>query len=147
MVDKLKNNPKVMALLGVAAVVLIVGLAITYWPTSPPAMPETMDDVKALLAADKYAKLSKAQKQPYQERAREIMSSADGEARRDLAAESAEMELDHFASRGSGNVLDVATELVGALDVPGKIAVGSGVIEAGEGVVEAGQSPADFFEE
>lgn len=84
MVDKIKQHPKVIGLFCIATLVLVAGLAVAYWPTSPPPMPDSMDDVKTLLASNKYERLSKAQKEPYQERAREIMSTANGEQKRDL---------------------------------------------------------------
>lgn len=82
MVSRLKEHPKVLALVVFAAVVLGAGLAYTYWPTSQPAIPETMADVPTLLESRAYANMTPAQRRPYVERVSELMSNSDGEQRR-----------------------------------------------------------------
>lgn len=83
--DKLKEHPRVLVLVIVAAAVLVGGLAYALWPTSPPPMPETMADVKALLEDKSYQNLSREQKRPYVQRVSELMRDSDRDDRRGLA--------------------------------------------------------------
>jgi len=84
MSSNLKEHPKVIALAIVAAVVLGAGLAYTYWPTGQPTMPETMEDVPALLESRAYANLSPEQRRPYVQRVSELMRNSDHEQRREV---------------------------------------------------------------
>lgn len=88
MAGKLKEHPKVLALVVVSAIVLAVGLAYTYWPTGLPTMPETLDDVPALLESKAYANLSREQRRPYVARVSELMRSSDREQRRAVMQDS-----------------------------------------------------------
>ncbi|MEO0474345.1 MAG: hypothetical protein AAF085_00040 [Planctomycetota bacterium] len=82
MAGKLKEHPKVLALLAVSVLVLGVGLAYTYWPTAMPDMPESLEDVSGLLDSKAYANLTREQRRPYVQRVSELMQSADQEQRR-----------------------------------------------------------------
>ncbi len=82
MAGKLKEHPKVLALVVVSMIVLAIGLGYTYWPTGTPAMPETMEDVPILLESNAYKNLSPEQRRPYVERVSELMRSSDREQRR-----------------------------------------------------------------
>lgn len=76
MAESFKDSPVAKALVCIAAAALIVtGSYIAWfnWLEPAPEMPETMEDVQTLFASDAYARLSTEQRQPYQERAREIM--------------------------------------------------------------------------
>lgn len=82
MASNLKDHPKVLGLVVVAAIVLSLGLGYTYWPTGQPTMPETMEDVPVLLQSRAYANLTPAQRRPYVQRVSELMRSSDREQRR-----------------------------------------------------------------
>lgn len=84
MSGNLKEHPKVLALCVVAFLALSGGAAYTFWPTPPPVMPETMEDVKVLLENKRYQNLSPEQKRPYVQRVSELMRSSDREQRREL---------------------------------------------------------------
>ena len=84
MAGKLKEHPKVMALLAVSVLVLGVGLAYTYWPTSMPDMPESLEEVPTLLDSKAYANLTREQRRPYVQRVSELMRSADEAQRREV---------------------------------------------------------------
>ena len=84
MSTSLKEHPKVLALVVVAALVFSAGVAYTYWPTGMPDMPETMEDVPALLESRAYANLSPDQRRPYVQRVSELMRTSDREQRREL---------------------------------------------------------------
>ncbi|MBX2850204.1 MAG: hypothetical protein KTR15_00495 [Phycisphaeraceae bacterium] len=70
--------------------VLLPALALTAlvfggyqaWLRTPPAMPETADDVEALLTSRRYARLSNTDKRPYQERMNEMWGSLSKEDRK-----------------------------------------------------------------
>jgi len=94
MAGKLKEHPKVVALLLVSILVLGAGLAYTFWPTGMPDMPETMEDVPALLESKAYARLSREQRQPYVQRVSELMSEADRDQRRAMMQNSTEASRD-----------------------------------------------------
>ena len=79
MADRLKEHPKVLALVVFTAVVLSAGVAYTYWPAGTPAMPETMEDVPALLESSAYKNLSREQRRPYVQWVSELMHEADRE--------------------------------------------------------------------
>ena len=80
--NNLKEHPKVLALVFVSVLVLGGGLAYAYWPEPVPPMPETIEDVSALLESKSYANLSREQKRPYVERVSELMRNSDREQRR-----------------------------------------------------------------
>lgn len=84
MASNLKEHPKVLALVVIAAVVLSSGLAYTYWPTGMPVMPETMADVPTLLESRAYSNLTPEQRRPYVKRVSELMRNSDREQRREL---------------------------------------------------------------
>lgn len=54
------------------------------WLRTPPAMPETVDDVEQLLNSARYARLSNTDKRPYQERMNEMWGSLSKEDRKRL---------------------------------------------------------------
>lgn len=54
------------------------------WLRTPPAMPETADDVEALFENPRYKRLSKVEKRPYQERMNEMWGSLSKEDRKRL---------------------------------------------------------------
>lgn len=85
----LRDNPKVIALLIVAMAVLGSGAAYAFWPTPKPAMPETMEDVKALIDSPSYKALSTEQKRPYIEKVGELMRDSDRGQRRELMGDDA----------------------------------------------------------
>lgn len=85
MSSKLSEHPRVVGLIVVAVIVLGGGLAFTYWPTTPPPLPETAEDVKALLNSKAYTQLTREQKRPYVQRVSELMRSGVGPSRRDLS--------------------------------------------------------------
>ena len=68
-----------LPLLAVSA--LIIGGYQAWLRTAPP-MPETVDDVEALLNSRRYARLSDAEKRPYQERMNEMWGSLSKEDRK-----------------------------------------------------------------
>jgi len=74
--------------LGVAA--LAVGGALT-WYLTPPAMPTTVAEAEALVSSPRFNRLSKKQKQPYQDVIREQFGSLDREKRRAMAQENQEL--------------------------------------------------------
>lgn len=82
MSNRLREHPKVLVLVALSAVVLSVGLAITFWPTGAPAMPETMAEVPALLESRAYRDLSPQARRPYVERVAELMGQSDRQQRR-----------------------------------------------------------------
>lgn len=84
MSDKLKEHPKVLAFVAVSAIVAIVGLGITFWPTGMPTMPETMEEVPALLESKAYRNLTPAERRPYVTRVSELMQNSDREQRRSV---------------------------------------------------------------
>lgn len=84
MAGKLKEHPKVMALLAVSVLVLGAGLAYTYWPTAMPNMPESLEEVSGLLDSKAYANLTREQRRPYVQRVSELMRSADEAQRREV---------------------------------------------------------------
>ena len=90
MSTSLKEHPKVLALVIVAALVFSAGVAYTYWPTGMPDMPETMEDVPALLESRAYANLNPEQRRPYVQRVSELMRTSDREQRRELMQSSEE---------------------------------------------------------
>ena len=94
MAANLKEHPKVLTLVAVSAIVLIIGLAYTYWPVRMPDMPETMEDVPALLESKSYANLSKEQRRPYVQRVSELMRTSDREQRRAMMQNSTEESRD-----------------------------------------------------
>lgn len=71
----------VLPLLAVAA--LVFGGYQAWLRTAPP-MPETVDDVEGLLNSARYARLSNAEKRPYQERMNEMWGSLSREDRKQL---------------------------------------------------------------
>lgn len=90
MASNLREHPKVLALLVVSIVVLCVGLGYTYWPTGMPDMPETMEDVPALLESRAYKNLSREQRRPYIDRVSELMQTSDREQRRAMMENSSD---------------------------------------------------------
>lgn len=57
------------------------------WRMTPPAMPETVDDVETLFASSRYQRLSKAEQRPYLEHVNEMWNKLEGkEDRRRLRA-------------------------------------------------------------
>ncbi|MEO0474650.1 MAG: hypothetical protein AAF085_01590 [Planctomycetota bacterium] len=70
-----------LPLLALAA--LAIGGYQAWLRTSPP-MPETVDDVEALLNSARYARLSNADKRPYQERMNEMWGGLNKEDRKRL---------------------------------------------------------------
>ena len=54
------------------------------WLRTPPAMPETVDEVDALLDSPRYVRLSNAEKRPYQERMNEMWGGLSKEDRKRL---------------------------------------------------------------
>lgn len=77
------RNAKRVALPVAALIVLSIG-GYQAWLRTPPAMPESADDVEALLASDRYTRLSNADKRPYQERMNEMWGGLDADERRRL---------------------------------------------------------------
>ena len=74
--------------LGVA--VLAVGGALT-WYLTPPAMPTTLAQAQALVSSPRFNRLSKQQKQPYQDVIREQFGSLDRDKRRAMAQENQQL--------------------------------------------------------
>lgn len=66
-----------------ALAVLAIG-SYQAWLRTAPAMPQTVDDVEALLESPRYARLSKAQKRPYQEHMNEMWGGLSKEDRQRL---------------------------------------------------------------
>lgn len=52
------------------------------WLRTPPAMPQTVDDVESLLNSARYTRLSNAEKRPYQERMNEMWGSLSKDDRK-----------------------------------------------------------------
>lgn len=65
----------------VALAVLVIG-GYQAWLRVPPAMPEDVDDLKALMASPRYQRLSGADKRPYQERINEMFGQLSREDRK-----------------------------------------------------------------
>lgn len=84
MSSNLKEHPKALALVVFAAAVLSAGMAYTYWPAGTPPMPESMEDVPALLESEAYKNLSPELRREYVLRVQELMKSADREQRREV---------------------------------------------------------------
>lgn len=69
---------------------LAVGGTLT-WYLTPPAMPTTLAQAQALVSSPRFTRLSKKQKQPYQDVIREQFGSLDREKRRAMARENQEL--------------------------------------------------------
>ncbi|MEM9345534.1 MAG: hypothetical protein AAGB26_02840 [Planctomycetota bacterium] len=87
--SSLKEHPKALAFVVFAAVVLSSGMAYTYWPAGTPPMPETMEDVPALLESEAYKNLSPELRREYVMRVQQLMKSADREQRREVMSNDA----------------------------------------------------------
>ena len=74
---------KLIVLPILAAAALVGGGYFALLQTSPP-MPETVEDVESLLNSARYARLSNAEKRPYQERMNEMWGSLSKEDRKRL---------------------------------------------------------------
>lgn len=83
--SSIKEQPKVIALVFVAATVLVGGLAYTFWPTPMPPMPESADEIQSLIESKSYANLTREQKRPYVQRVSELMRTGERPSRRDMA--------------------------------------------------------------
>lgn len=83
------NKKKLLLTIGLpvlAAVVLMLG-GYAAWRMTPPAMPDTVDDVETLFASSRYQRLSKAEQRPYLEHVNEMWSKLeDSEDRKRLRA-------------------------------------------------------------
>ena len=73
-----------------AVVTLAVGGGLA-WYLTPPAMPTTVAEAEALVKSPRFTRLSKKQKQPYQDVIREQFGSLDRDARRAMAEENREL--------------------------------------------------------
>ena len=71
-----------LVLLPLLALAALVFGGYQAWLRTPPAMPETVDDVEALLNSPRYARLSNTDKRPYQERMNEMWGSLSKEDRK-----------------------------------------------------------------
>ena len=71
-----------LVLLPLLALAALVFGGYQAWLRTPPAMPETVDDVEALLNSPRYARLSNTGKRPYQERMNEMWGSLSKEDRK-----------------------------------------------------------------
>ncbi|MGB0766526.1 MAG: hypothetical protein ACPGYV_02315 [Phycisphaeraceae bacterium] len=109
MLEPLRDHPRVVALAVFAAAVLSAGLAYTYWPTPPPAMPETMADVPRLLESRAYANLSRDERRPYVQRVSELMAASDRDERRAVMSGS-EQSRDAFREGMRQMMLDRAKQ-------------------------------------
>lgn len=80
------NNNKKKLLLTIGCPLLAVvalGLGGYFaWVMTPPAMPQTVDDVESLFASRRYQRLSKAEQVPYLEHVNEMWSEMKDEADR-----------------------------------------------------------------
>ncbi|MEM6854571.1 MAG: hypothetical protein AAF593_09200 [Planctomycetota bacterium] len=76
----------------IAGGVLLVAIAGgASWYFTPPAMPETIDEARAVIESPRFERLSKEAKQPYYDVIREQYGSLDPEERRRLRAEDEEL--------------------------------------------------------
>lgn len=71
-----------LVILPVLALMAIVIGGYQAWLRTPPAMPETVDDVESLLNSPRYVRLSNADKRPYQERMNEMWGGLSKEDRK-----------------------------------------------------------------
>lgn len=71
-----------LVLLPVIALTVLTFGGYQAWLRTPPAMPETADDVESLLNSPRYARLSNVEKRPYQERMNEMWGSLSKEDRK-----------------------------------------------------------------
>lgn len=74
---------KLIVLLVLAIAALAFG-GYQAWLRTPPAMPETVDDVESLLNSGRYARLSDVEKRPYLERMNEMWGGLEREDRKRL---------------------------------------------------------------
>lgn len=68
-------------------VILLAVAGGASWYFTPPAMPETIDEARAMVNSPRFERLSKEAKQPYYDVIREQYGSLDRETRRKLRAE------------------------------------------------------------
>lgn len=73
-----------LIVLPIIAVAALAGGGYFAWLQSSPPMPETVEDVESLLNSARYARLSKAEKRPYQERMNEMWGKLSKEDRKRL---------------------------------------------------------------
>lgn len=78
------NSKVKLIVLPVLAVSALVFGGYQAWLRTAPPMPETVDDVEGLLNSARYARLSNAEKRPYQERMNEMWGSLSKEDRKQL---------------------------------------------------------------
>ncbi len=83
---KKERKTRTLRQLAVASVlaVLIGGAAGAAWYFTPPELPTTPEQAKAVLESPRFARLSKEQKQPYLDTIRESFGSLDDAQRREL---------------------------------------------------------------
>jgi len=80
----MQNKKIKLVLLPMLAIAALAIGGYQAWLRTPPAMPETVDDVEALLDSDRYARLSNIEKRPYQERMNEMWGKLSKEDRKRL---------------------------------------------------------------
>lgn len=79
------NQKKAMSLLLPIAAVVVLSMGVYQaWLRTPPALPQTVEDVEALFNSPRYARLSDKEKRPYQERMNEMWGSLSKEDRKRL---------------------------------------------------------------
>lgn len=88
-----------IAFLSLGAVVILVGGSGLAWYFTPPALPGTIEEARAVVESPRYERLSKAQKQPYLDVIREQFGSLDRDARRAMMDENEQMRDALRASR------------------------------------------------
>ena len=80
-----RNKKILIACLPVLALVALAFGGYAFWLRTPPAMPETVEDVENLLTNKRYLRLSNADRRPYQEHMNEMWGDFSKEDRRRLA--------------------------------------------------------------
>lgn len=81
----------VVAGLGLAAVLLVVGVVWWTWPRTP-SMPDTMEQARTLVMSSQFQGMSAQEQRPYLDRIREQFGSLDREERRRMMEEDAELQ-------------------------------------------------------
>ncbi len=88
--ERRRRRRRAAGWLVVGATALAVGGGLA-WYYTPPAMPTTVAQAEALVSSPRFTRLSKKQKQPYQDVIREQFGSLDRDARRAMARENQEL--------------------------------------------------------
>lgn len=96
--ERRKRRLKIGAI-SLGAVVVLVGGSGMAWYFTPPALPGTIEEARAVVESPRYERLSKAQKQPYLDVIREQFGSLDRDARRAMMDENEQMRDALRASR------------------------------------------------